>query len=49
MVAVIGDSNNLASIRLHESCGFTTVGVFPELGFKFDRRLDSVQMLRKLS
>jgi phosphinothricin acetyltransferase len=49
MIAVIGDSNNLASIRLHQSCGFTTVGVFPELGFKFDRWLDSVQMMRKLS
>ncbi len=48
MIAVIGDSNNVASIRLHESCGFTTVGVFPALGFKFDRWLDSVQMLRKL-
>jgi L-amino acid N-acyltransferase YncA len=49
MIAVIGDSNNLASIRLHESCGFRAVGVFPELGFKFDRWLDSVQMMRKLS
>jgi phosphinothricin acetyltransferase len=48
MIAVIGDSDNVASIKLHESCGFRTVGVFPELGFKFDRWLDSVQMMRKL-
>ncbi len=49
MIAVIGDSNNQASIRLHAACGFQTIGVFPELGFKFDRWLDSVQMMRKLS
>ena len=48
MVAVIGDSNNRASIALHEACGFHLVGVFPELGFKFDRWLDSVQMMRRL-
>ncbi len=48
VVAVIGDSNNRASIALHEACGFHVVGVFPELGYKFDRWLDSVQMMRKL-
>lgn len=48
MIAVIGDSSNNASIRLHTSCGFTTVGVFPELGYKFDRWLDSVQMMRRI-
>jgi len=48
MVAVIGDSNNRASIALHEACGFHVVGVFPALGFKFDRWLDCVQMMRKI-
>ena len=48
MIAVIGDSDNRASIRLHEACGFEMVGVFPEVGFKFNRWLDSVQMLRDL-
>lgn len=48
MIAVIGDSENVASIRLHEACGFETVGVFPKIGYKFDRWLDSVQMLRRL-
>ncbi len=48
MIAVIGDRENRASIRMHEACGVQLVGVFPELGFKFDRWLDSVQMMRKL-
>jgi phosphinothricin acetyltransferase len=48
MIAVIGDSENEASIRLHTACGFTRVGTFPGIGFKFDRWLDSVQMLRAL-
>ncbi|MBL8512768.1 MAG: N-acetyltransferase, partial [Betaproteobacteria bacterium] len=48
MIAVIGDSANLASIRLHESCGFETAGVFRNIGFKFERWLDSVQMQRSL-
>jgi phosphinothricin acetyltransferase len=48
MIAVIGDSANVASIRLHESCGFETVGVFRDIGFKFDRWLDCVQMQRSL-
>ena len=48
MIAVIGDSNNRASIALHEACGFHVVGVFPELGFKSNCWLDSGQMMRKL-
>lgn len=48
MVAVIGDSANVASIRLHESCGFEIAGVFRNIGFKFDRWLNSVQMQRSL-
>ena len=48
MIAVIGDSANVASIRLHESCGFETAGVFRNVGFKFERWLDSVQMQRSL-
>ena len=44
MIAVIGDSANLASIRLHERAGFVEVGVFRNIGFKFGRYLDSVYM-----
>jgi L-amino acid N-acyltransferase YncA len=49
MIAVIGDSANVASIKLHESCGFEHVATFKGIGYKFDRTLDSVQMLRGLT
>jgi phosphinothricin acetyltransferase len=44
MVAVIGDSGNTASIRLHEHFGFHHVGILKNVGFKFDRWLDTVLM-----
>ncbi len=48
MVAVIGDSAQTASIRLHASCGFEMVGTIKSIGFKFGRWLDSVLMQRAL-
>ena len=48
MVAVIGDSANEASIRLHASCGFEHVGVMKAVGFKFGRWVDSVYMQRAI-
>ena len=48
VIAVIGDSQNLASIRLHQALGFEHVGTFRNIGFKFDRWLDSVQMQKSL-
>lgn len=48
MVAVIGDSENHASIALHRSVGFEQVGLLPNIGYKFDRWLDSVLMQRSL-
>lgn len=48
MVAVIGDSGNLASIRLHESVGFQKGGVIPSVGFKLGRWVDTVLMERSL-
>ncbi len=44
MVAVIGDSANLASITLHRRAGFTHCGTIHAVGFKFGRWLDSVIM-----
>jgi len=44
MIAVIGDRANEASIRLHASFGFRMVGVLEEVGFKFDRWVDTVLM-----
>jgi phosphinothricin acetyltransferase len=48
MIAVIGDSANQASIRLHRSCGFTHVGVLPAVGWKHGQWLDTVLMTRPL-
>ena len=48
MVAVIGDSAQTPSIRLHASCGFEMVGTLKSIGFKFGRWLDSVLMQRPL-
>jgi phosphinothricin acetyltransferase len=48
MIAIIGDSGNAASIRLHESAGFAHVGTLRDVGRKFDRWLDTVIMQREL-
>ena len=48
MIAVIGDSANYASIRLHERFGFARVGIHPAVGWKFGRWVDSVLMQRAL-
>ncbi len=37
MVAVIGDSDQPASIGVHKACGFEPVGNFRNIGFKFGR------------
>ena len=44
MIAVIGDSNNTPSIELHRRLGFTHAALLKNIGFKFGRWLDSVQM-----
>lgn len=48
MIAVIGDSGNVGSLRLHDSLGFEPVGVLKASGFKFGRWVDSVLMQRAL-
>jgi phosphinothricin acetyltransferase len=48
MIAVIGDSANVASVELHRALGFRLVGTFDNVGFKFGRWLDSVLMQRPL-
>ncbi|MDR2112739.1 MAG: GNAT family N-acetyltransferase [Candidatus Accumulibacter sp.] len=48
MVAVIGDSGNLASIGLHRSLGFQHAGQLKTIGWKHDRWVDSVLMTRPL-
>jgi len=48
MVAIIGNSENIASIRLHARLGFRQVGIFQSVGFKHGRWLDTVIMQREL-
>lgn len=48
MIAVIGDSENGASIGVHRACGFEQTGTLPKAGFKFGRWLDVVFMTRDL-
>jgi phosphinothricin acetyltransferase len=42
------DATNEASIRLHARYGFVQVGLFKQVGYKFDRWLDVVYMERLL-
>lgn len=48
MIAVIGDGGNAASIRLHESKGFSRIGILQSVGLKHGRWLDSVFLQRPL-
>jgi phosphinothricin acetyltransferase len=48
MVAGI-EATNLASIRLHETLGFTRAGTLLQVGRKFDRWLDLLFMQRMLT
>lgn len=48
MLAVIGDSGNVASIGLHRSQGFKRIGTLDAVGFKFGHWVDSVLMQRPL-
>ena len=48
MVAVIGDSANRPSIRLHEICGFAPIGTLRAVGWKHGAWLDTVLMQRPL-
>ena len=48
MIAVIGDSQQQASIALHAAVGFRMIGTHKSVGFKFERWLDSVLMQRAL-
>jgi phosphinothricin acetyltransferase len=48
MIAVIGDSAQTPSIALHRAAGFRMIGNIENVGYKFDRWLDSVLMQRAL-
>lgn len=48
MIAVIGDSAQISSIGLHRALGFRMIGAIENVGYKFDRWLDTVLMQRDL-
>jgi L-amino acid N-acyltransferase YncA len=48
MIAVIGDSANHGSIRLHQSAGFAPAGLLKSVGWKHGHWIDSVLMQRPL-
>ena len=48
LIAVIGDSANQGSVRVHEAVGFTHVGVLKACGWKFGKWLDVVLMEKAL-
>ena len=48
MIAVIGDSAQVASIALHRALGFRLIGTHEAVGFKHGRWLDTVEMQRAL-
>lgn len=48
MLAVIGDSANLASIAVHRALAFEPAGTLRSAGWKFDRWIDVVLMQRHL-
>jgi phosphinothricin acetyltransferase len=48
LMAIIGDSDNAASIGLHRALGFSPIGVARNVGYKHGRWLDLVWMQRSL-
>ena len=48
MIAVIGDSAQTPSIEIHRALGFRMIGAIENVGYKFDRWLDTVLMQRPL-
>ena len=48
MIAVIGDSDQAASIGVHKACGFEPAGNLKSIGWKFGKWLDTPLMQRTL-
>ena len=45
---MIGGSDNIASIKIHEKNGFKHIGTLKKIGFKKNKWIDSVYMQKKL-
>ena len=48
IIAVIGDSKNYSSIKIHANNGFKKIDVLKKVGFKKNKWIDSVYMQKKL-
>lgn len=48
MIAIVGDSNNQGSLKLHQQVGFTEIGTLKNIGFKHGLWLDTVLLQRTL-
>ena len=48
LIAVIGGSDNKASIKIHKKNGFKYIGKLEKVGFKKNKWIDSIYMQKKL-
>ncbi len=48
IIAVIGDSNNHSSIKIHQKNGFKKIGILKKIGFKKNKWIDTVYMQKKI-
>ncbi len=48
LIAVIGGSDNVASIKIHKKCGFKLIGTIIKAGYKKNKWVDSVYMQKRL-
>ena len=48
LIAVIGSSDNVASIKIHKKFGFKYIGTLKKVGFKKNKWIDSVYMQKKI-
>ncbi len=48
LIAVIGGSDNIASINIHKKNGFELIGTLKKVGFKKNKWIDSVYMQKKI-
>ncbi len=48
LIAVIGGSDNVGSIKIHKKNGFKLIGILKKIGFKKNKWVDSVYMQKKL-
>ena len=48
LIAVIGGSDNIGSIKIHKKNGFKHIGTLKKVGFKKDKWIDSVYMQKIL-